>query len=214
MANRTFKVYGQAYAEAGDVTAVLTVGGVEVFNGALAHSDKDREGGPPTISDLQFQFELDEDTVGELSYSLEVTNGEFALGRTTYNGVPASTITSEWFAANAPDEGVLPTAAQTHLANTLGELKLGSTLYDALIAGTVTAPTTAQKDTIQTANTTKEFVNFKEDNDIRTNAQIDGVALDGWDDDELNRIGWPIIEEGSTFTCTWNLDPSTSFTQA
>ena len=43
MANRTFKVYGQAYAETGDVTAVLTVGGVEVFNGALAHSDKDRD---------------------------------------------------------------------------------------------------------------------------------------------------------------------------
>ena len=43
MANRTCRVYGQAYAETGDVTAVLTVGGVEVFNGALAHSDEDRE---------------------------------------------------------------------------------------------------------------------------------------------------------------------------
>ena len=191
MANRTFRVYGQAYAETGDVTAVLTVGGVEVFNGALAHSDNEIDG-QPTISDLQFQFELDEDTVGELSYSLEVTNGEFALGRTTYNGGPAPIITADWFAANAPDEGVLPTVAQTHIATTLGELKLGSTLYDALVAGTVTAPTDSQINTIQTVNTRDDFDEFKEDNDHNF---------------------WPVIDEGLTFTCTWNLDPSTNMTE-
>ena len=214
MANRTFRVYGQAYAEEGDVTAVLTVGGVEVFNGALAHSDEDRDGGEPTVSDLQFQFELDENTVGELSYSLEVTNGEFALGRTTYNGVPAPIVTGDWVNANIPDATNVTAEAQAHVANTLGELKLGSTIYDALVAGTLTAPSTAQLTTINTVNSTNDFTAFKEDNDIRTNAQIDGEALDGWDDDELNRIGWPIIDEGSTFTCTWNLDPSTSFTQS
>ena len=210
MANRTFRVYGQAYAETGDVTAVLTVGGVEVFNGALAHSDEDREDGPPTVSDLQFQFELDENTVGELSYSLEVTNGEFALGRTTYNGVNEFTVDTSWINANIPDATNVSAEAQAHLANTLGELKLGSTLYDAMIAGTLTAPTNTQINSISTVNTTKDFTVFEEDNDIRTNAQIDGVALEGWDDDALSRTGWPIIEAGSTFTCTWNLDPSTN----
>ena len=214
MANRTFRVYGQAYAETGDVTAVLTVGGVEVFNGALAHSDTDREGGQPTTSDLQFQFVLDEDTVGELSYSLEVTNGEFSLGRTTYNGVPELTVAGTWIRDNIPDATSVTAEAQTYVANTLGELKLGSTLYDALIAGSLTAPTESQLNSINTVNATNNFSVFKEDNDVRTNAQLDGVALEGWDDEELNRIGWPIIPEGSTFTCTWNLDRSTSFTPA
>ena len=209
MANRTFRVYGQAYAEEGDVTAVLTVGGVEVFNGALAHSDNEIDG-PPTVSDLQFQFELDENTVGELSYSLEVTNGDFALGRTTYNGCPEPILNSDWIEANVEDTSVLPANAQTYIAEQLGELKLGSALYDALIAGNVTNPTSGQTNTINTVNTTNNFGTFKEDNDARTNAQIDGVALEGWDDDVLSRTGWPIIEEGSTFTCTWNLDPSTS----
>ena len=211
MANRTFKVYGQAYAETGDVTAVLTVGGVEVFNGALAHSDEDRDGGPPTISDLQFQFELDEATVGELSYSLEVTNGEFALGETEYNGVPTPIITPAWFTDNAPDSSNVSTAAQTHLATTIGETKLGSTLYDALVAGTLTAPTEEQLTAIATANTTTNFDTFKQANDARANALIDGEAIEGWTDDN-DQSFWPIIEEGSTFTCTWNLDPSTNMT--
>ena len=192
MANRTFRVYGQAYAETGDVTAVLTVGGVEVFNGALAHSDHEIDG-QPTVSDLQFQFELDEDTVGELSYSLEVTNGEFALGRTTYNGVNEFTVDNSWIVANIPDSTNVSTAAQTHLATTIGEDRLGSTLYNALVAGTLTAPTEEQLTAIDTANTTKDFTVSEEDNDIRTNAQIDGVALEGWDDYALSRTGWPII---------------------
>ena len=208
MANRTFRVYGQAYAETGDVTAVLTVGGVEVFNGALAHSDNEIID-QPTVSDLQFQFELDENTTGELSYSLEVTNGEFALGRTTYNGVPTPIVTNEWFTANAPDEGVLPTAAQTHIANTLGELKLGSTLYDAMIAGTLPTPTQSQLNSIDTVNRPIDFTVFREDNDVRSNALIDGEAIEGWTD-ENDESFWPIIPAGSTFTCTWNLDPATN----
>ena len=209
MANRTFRVYGQAYAETGDVTAVLTVGGVEVFNGALAHSDEDREDGPPTVSDLQFQFELDENTVGELSYSLEVTNGEFALGRTTYNGVNEFTVDTSWINANIPDATNVSAEAQAHLANTLGELKLGSTIYDALVAGSLGDPSDAQEDTIEAVNTTTDFDTFLEDNDVRTNALIDGEAIGGWTD-ENDTMFWPIIEEGSTFTCTWNLDPSTN----
>ena len=209
MANRTFRVYGQAYAETGDVTAVLTVGGVEVFNGALAHSDNEIDG-QPTVSDLQFQFELDENTTGELVYSLEVTNGEFALGRTTYNGSPGDAIvTNDWFSSNAPDATNVSAAAQTHIANTLGELKLGSTLYDALIAGSVPTPTDSQINTIQTVNHPIDFTVFREDNDVRTNALIDGEAIDGWSDDNDESF-WPIIPAGSTFTCTWNLDPTSN----
>ena len=208
MANRTFRVYGQAYAETGDVTAVLTVGGVEVFNGALAHSDTDRESGQPTTSDLQFQFELDEATVGELSYSLEVTNGEFCLGQTEYNGVPGQLITNEWAEDNVTDNNNLSTTAQTHIATTLGEAKLGSTIYDALIAGTLADPSDEQDQVIHDASAITDFDTFAAGNDVRTNAQLDGVALEGWDDNTVSRTGWPIIGEGETFTCTWNLDPS------
>ena len=209
MANRTFRVYGQAYAETGDVTAVLTVGGVEVFNGALAHSDEDRDGGQPTTSDLQFQFVLDEDTVGELSYSLEVTNGEFALGPTTYNGVPKLLLTPEWALANVTDNNNLSTSAQTHIATTIGETKLGSTIYNALIAGTLADPSDAQDQVIHAASNITDFDTFKAANDTRTNALIDGAAIAEWTE-ENDQSFWPIIGEGSTFTCTWNLDPSTN----
>jgi len=80
MANRTFKVYGQAYASAGDVTAVLTVGGVEVFNGAVNDSTTVRSGQPDTNNHL-FSFTLDEATTGNLAYSLTATGGELCLGK-------------------------------------------------------------------------------------------------------------------------------------
>ena len=47
-------------------------------------------------------------------------------------------------------------------------------------------------------------------NDTRTNGQVNGVALAEWDDDTVNKGNWPILEDGDAFTCTWNLDPTTS----
>jgi len=210
MANRTFKVYGQAYAEAGDVTAVLSVGGVEVFNGAVNDSTTDREGNPPDTSNLLFTYTLDEATTGNLAYSLAVSGGELCLGRTKYNGVTGLTIPQSWMDANIPDPTAISAEAQTYVANTIGESALGSDIYNAFIAGTLTNPTDEQNTAIIAANTNStDFTVYGSDNDERSSAQIDGVALEGWDDATVNTNNWPIIPDGSTFTCTWNLDPST-----
>ena len=85
MANRTFKVYGQAYAEAGDVTAVLSVGGVEVFNGTVSDSTTNRNGNPPDTSNLLFTYTLDE-ALQEWKIQPEVidSSNEFTL-RTLFN---------------------------------------------------------------------------------------------------------------------------------
>jgi len=209
MANRTFKVYGQAYAESGDVTAVLTVGGTEVFNGTVNDSTTVRDGEPTTENHL-FSFELDENTTGNLSYSLAVSGGELCLGPTHANGTPKPILTASWVDTNIPDATNVSAAAQAHVANTLGESALGTDLYNALLAGTVTQATDEQNTAIYAANIQNDFTNFFQCDDIRESAQIDGVAVD-WSTDEAKKQNWVIIEDGSTFTCTWNFSPETIY---
>jgi len=210
MANRTFKVYGQAYAASGDVSVVLNVGGVEVFNGAVSDSTTVREGAP-TVENLLFQFEMDEEVQGGQSYSLTVAGGELCLGQTYYNGISAYVISRSWFEENVTDANNVSAAAQAHIANTLGAEKLGADLHSALLAGTVTAPTAEQNAVLATANlVSKDWTVFSSANDTRTGAAINGESIDGWTDVATNMGHWPILEDGAVFTCTWNIDPSTS----
>ena len=210
MANRTFKVYGQAYAASGDVSVVLNVGGVEVFNGAVSDSTTVREGAP-TVENLLFQFEMDEEVQGGQSYSLTVAGGELCLGQTFYNGISAYVISRSWFEENVTDANNVSAAAQAHIANTLGAEKLGADLHSALLAGTVTAPTAEQNAVLETANlVSKDWTAFGSANDTRTGAAINGESIDGWTDVATNMGHWPILEDGAVFTCTWNIDPSTS----
>ena len=210
MANRTFKVYGQAYAASGDVTAVLSVGGVEVFNGAVNDSSTVRNGQPTTSNPL-FTYTLDEATTGDLAYSLTATGGELCLGQTEYNGIANQTIPNSWFASNVPDSTAVTAEAQTYIANTIGESALGSTIYDALIAGTLTNLTDEQDADIVTANAiATDFTVYGKANDTRANGQIDGSSMAEWNDDAVNKANWPILEDGQAFTCTWNLDPTTA----
>jgi hypothetical protein len=208
MANRTFKVYGQAYASAGDVTAVLTVGGVEVFNGAVNDSTTVRDG-QPTINNHLFSFTLDEATTGNLAYSLTATGGELCLGQTQYNGAKIAKLSDEWVASNIPDVTAVSTAAQTHIATELGETALGTDLYNALVAGTVTNPSDAQNATLAEAVMQTDWTTYVTSNDVRANGQIDGVAMVDWEDDAVNTGNWPILEDGQVFTCTWNHTPDT-----
>lgn len=208
MANRTFKVYGQAYASEGDVTAVLTVGGVEVFNGAVNDSTTVRDGQPTTTNHL-FSFTLDEATTGEMAYSLAVTGGELCLGQTEYNYAKTPVISREWFDANIPDNQAVSTAAQTHIATTLGETALTTPYYNKLVAGTSTAITPEEDAILTEANLQASSTVYVVSDDTRVNAQIDGVDMVGWDDDTVNKANWPIIEDGQVFTCTWNHTPDT-----
>jgi len=208
MANRTFKVYGQAYAPAGDVTAVLTVGGVEVFNGAVNDSTTVRDGQPTTNNHL-FTFTLDEATTGEMAYSLTATGGELCLGLTEYNYAKTPVISKEWFDANIPDNQAVSTAAQTHIATELGETALTTTYYNKLVAGTSTAITAEEDAILLEANLQASPTVYVTADDVRTNAQIDGVDMVDWDDDAVNKGNWPILEDGQVFTCTWNHTPDT-----
>ena len=213
MDNRTFKVYGQAYAESGDVTATLTIAGQVVFNGPVLDSTTVRDGQPRT-SNLLFEYKLLASQIGKLSYSLAISGGELCLGRTKYNLLPVAILTETWIDQNIPDLTNVSTSAQTHMASTFGEDRLGSTIYDALVAGSLTTPTDEQLQVLIEANNTQgpEDV-FKWDNDDRKNALIDGEEIEGWAM-RWSPSWWPIIDDGSTFTCNWNLDPSTSFTQS
>lgn len=210
MANRTFKVYGQAYAASGDVSVVLNVGGVEVFNGAVNDSTTVRNG-PPTTNNLLFTYTLDEETTGGLAYSLAVSGGELCLGQTFYNGITTQKLDVAWMEANVPDPDNVSAAAQTHIATTLGESALGTDLYNAMIAGTASNPTDAQKAKFEEANTVvTDHTAYGTAHDTRTNAEIDGTPIVGWNDAAINMGDWPIIADGSTFTCTWALDPATT----
>ena len=209
MANRTFKVYGQAYAESGDVTAVLTVGGTEVFNGAVNDSTTVRSGPPDTTNHL-FSFTLDENTTGNLSYSLNVSGGELCLGPTEYNGVKSQIIADDNEFFSITGAGTLE-QQQTYSAQ-IGESNLGTALYNKMQAGTATAD---DADAILAANKNgaRNFgtaeADFVTADDTRTSAQVDGEALPDWNNAEVNTKNWVIIEDGSTFTCTWSFDPDT-----
>ena len=208
MANRTFKVYGQAYAASGDVNVVLTVGGTEVFNGAVNDSTTSRSGQPQTENHL-FTFTLDENTTGDLSYSLAVTGGELCLGPTKHNGhktpiVPDSELrTTEW---NPPGSAEL----MEDISTRIGETYLGTDLYNALQAGTAG---TDVGDAVLEANLNGPRNFGTTDADIgncwceRTGAQIDGVDIPGWALADTNKQAWAIIQDGETFTCTWKFDP-------
>ena len=213
MANRTFKVYGQAYAEAGDVTATLTVGGVQVFNGAVNDSTTVRDGAPDTENHL-FTFILDENTTGDLSYSLAVSGGELCLGPTSYNGAVIQTpvIPQSWFDANMPDNTNVSAEAQDYMADQYGEVKLGTTLYNKMKAGTLSSYYEgADADTLVAANitTNTEWSGYYRADDVKSSAQVDGQSL-SWTDEE-SKQNWAIIEDGQTFTCTWKFSPATVF---
>ena len=207
MDNRRFKVYGQAYAEQGDVVATLTIAGQVVFDGPVLDSTTVRDGQPRT-SNLLFEYELPVSQIGKLSYSLAISGGELCLGRTQYNLLPVAILNGTWIDQNTPDLTNISTSAQTHLATELGEDKLGSDIYNALIAGSLTSPSDEQLQIMIKANTTIGPIDvFKYDNDDRRNALIDGEEIEGWAM-RWSPSWWPIIDNGSAFTCIWNLDPS------
>jgi len=208
MANRTFKVYGQAYASSGDVTAVLSVGGVEVFNGTVSDSTTVRDG-QPTTENLLFSYTLDEATTGVLAYSLTATGGELCVGPTHYNYAKVRLINKTWIDANIPDDTNVSAEAQTYIASTLGETALTTVYYNKLVAGNATTPTDAEKALVQAANTPATSTVYVISDDTRASAQIDSVAMVDWNNDAVNKINWPVLEDGSVFTCTWTHTPDT-----
>jgi len=211
MANRTFKVYGQAYAASGDVSVTMSVGGTQVFSGAVNDSTTVRSGNPTTENHL-WTYTLDENTVGDLAVSIAVSGGELCLGPTFHNGRtdPYITDTAQAEAYGLSDNTTnLSAEAQTWTAGQIGEAALDAQkagLHAKLVAGTATAAD--DFDDVKAANTSKKnWDDFVLDNDVRDNPQLNGAAYTLMDDDEVSRSYWPILQDGDTFTYTWKFSP-------
>ena len=214
MATRTFKVYGQAYSASGDVSVVMTVGGTEVFNGAVSDSTTVREG-QPTVENHLWTYEMDENVTGELAVSIAVTGGELCLGPTHHNLKSGPYIPIEWFTSEECDKN-WSAADQTYMSTHVPQSALDSVqsgLYDKLVAGTATA---ADNDDFFTANMTGPGVvdEFEPINDIRDNLAINGdlsagdIAPAATDEDKAS--WWPIVQDSDTLTYTWVFDPDSS----
>jgi len=212
MANRTFKVYGQAYAASDDVNVTMTVNGTQVFSGAVNDSSTVRSG-PPNIQNHLWTYELDENTTGNLTVSVAVTGGELCLGPTTNNHARKEIVPQSWMDAHQA-EG-LTAANQTHLATEIGQTLLDAEqagLYDKLVAGTATE---ADATDITNANAKGDGGTdyYQPINDVRNTLAINGdpsaapIASAVQDNEQSG--WWPILQDGDTLTYTWAFDPYT-----
>jgi len=212
MANRTFKMFGSAYAASGDVTVTVTVDGIQRYNSTVTTSDTPRDGQPTTQSEL-LSFTMDETVTGDKSLSVAVSGGELTMGNWQCNGAHNEIMDIHTMGAN--NGGTFSSAEQNTIATTIGETKLNAQqagLYAKLTGGTATSD---DGDDIQAANNTgalntTDYVWLTEANDKKTNPQIDGVAVEGgMGDDNLDSAQWwPIIGDGETFTATWSITPT------
>ncbi|NDB64535.1 MAG: hypothetical protein EB168_02540 [Euryarchaeota archaeon] len=205
MANRTFRVYGQAYAESGDVSVVMSVNGTQVFSGNVSDSSTVRNGAAPTTENHLWSWDLDEDTLGDLTVSITATGGELCIGPMDCNRVKTGQIIPpSWFQTNVepyyPDN--VSAENQQYIATQLGTA-LGTDLHAALAAGTKTGELTqAEKDAIRAANRVTDNTTYRRQQEIRESVQINGADI-GWTTDAEKEGNWPILSDGDVLTYTW-----------
>ena len=204
MANRTFKVYGQAYAPSGSVSATVSVNGSQVFSGDVTTSNTPRDGAPVGNTQL-LSFDLDE-AVTNLSVSVAVSGGELCWGKTVTNGGTDYRISVN-YADSIADMTNITADEQTAVA-AIGEANLGTTLYNALTSGTLTNPTEEQKTAIANANKFTDWSNdYVHALGALTNPQVNGSAWSGWDADTMGEGAIFILADGDTLTYTWTVNP-------
>ena len=207
---RTFKQYGCAHDTSGSLNVVVTVGGVEVYNGAVtADTDAHVDGDKP--ENELFSFELDEAVSGDTSWEVTVTGtddtADLGLGKLECNGVghPNVTIPLSYFLDKAKangDDWSVPFSAedQAYIANTVGETRLGTEVYNKLLAGT--SQPTVDAPVIMVANEEEgeDLTHFMRVDKTLSNGQLNGEAYD------VTPEGmWPIVGNGETLTMTANL---------
>jgi len=100
MANRTYKMMGDARSSTEALNVVLTIGGAEVYNGSVTAANTAFDGTADNITEL-FTFELDDGTTGDTAWSCAVTgpvDGVLVLQYIWCNLVePDVTIATSWF---------------------------------------------------------------------------------------------------------------------
>ena len=209
MANRTYKVFGCAHDTSGSLNVVLSVGGAEVYNGAVSAETTPHTETPLAENEL-FSYELDEATSGNQSWSITTTgtdeSSQLWIGPIKCNNVrPNMTMDLEYFTDRMapiadPTSETFTADEQAHIANTLGETALGTTVYNKLLAGTSYPQDDAA--VIMNANELegKDADVWYVTGETKTNGQKDGEAYD------VTPEGcWPGVNGGETLTMTIDL---------
>ena len=209
MANRTFKIFGSAYATSGDVTVTVTVDGAQVYNGTVATSDTPRSGAPTEQAEM-LSFTMDENVTGNKSLQVDVSGGEFVMGSWQCNG--AHNHIMDLLSMAEANGGTFSAGEQATIASTIGQTKLDAQsagLYDKLVAGTATSddgPAIALANNTGDLNLT-DYVWLTQANDKKASAQVNGVSQSAWDDELTSAQNWLILQDGDTFTATWSITP-------
>ena len=210
MANRTFKVFGSAYAPSGDVSVTITVDGAQVYNGTVTTSDTPRDGQPTTQTEI-LSFTLDETVVGDKPLVITTSGGEFVMGNWQCNG--AHNEIMDLLTMAEANGGTFSPAEQATVASTIGQTALDAQsagLYDKLVAGTATSddgPAIALANNTGALNTT-DYVWLTQSNDKKSSAQVNGVSQPDWDDALTSAQNWLVLQDGDTFTATWSITPT------
>ena len=201
MANRTFKQFGAGYDSAGSMNVVLTIGGSEVYNGAVTVGTENIYGTDLSESEL-FSFQLDDSVSGDVAWQISVTGTDHTsklwLGEMSSNLIrPTETVTWETQVALIATHGAgaIPLSDQQNYANSIGQTRLDAQkagLYDLLQAGNTTAAdhgyyvVAANED----AGTKQEGAYFPITRTL-SNGVRDGEAYD------VSTSGsWPLIKSG------------------
>lgn len=206
---RNFKLYGCAHDASGSVNVALSIGGTEVFNGAVtARTDAHAEGEEYEVDEL-LSFDLADDVSGDTAWSVTVTGSEdsasLAIGPLKANNYRTNmTVPLEYFMdkiiANSYDLTVPFTAEE--------QVYIDTQLGDALPAGVRTklqAGTSVPFDdgtAVMLANELDgvDSAVYGDVTVVYSNGQIDGSAYDVTVADM-----WPTFTDGQTLTMTANL---------
>lgn len=214
MADRTFKLHGVGYDSAGSVNVILSIGGVEKFNGAVSVGTTNIFGSDMTPTEL-LSFTLDDSVTGDTTWVISMT-GTDHTSKLWLKGLSANltknnmVIDYDWFStkllAHGGDVATTPLAAedQTHIANTIGQSALDAAqagLYNKLVAGTAVPGDHGYY--ISQANEAaggKQTAHYEACNWTLSNGVRDSEAYD------VTSTGmWPRIGSGSTLNMTVGL---------
>lgn len=80
MANRTVKLYGELSSPTGSVTAIINFNNQQVFSGAINTSDAELPSSPESTTVIA-TFDVDEEIVGSVPFSVSVTGGAIMAQR-------------------------------------------------------------------------------------------------------------------------------------
>jgi len=206
---RNFKLYGCAHDTSGSVNVALSIGGTEVFNGAVtARTDAHTEGEEYEVDEL-LSFDLADDVSGDTAWSVTLTGSEstasLAIGQLKSNNYRTNmTVPLEYFMdkiiANSYDLTIPFTAEeQTYIDTQLGDA-LPADVRTKLQAGTSVPFDDATA--VMLANEL-DGVDPNVYGDVivaYSNGQLDGIEYD-----VTVPNMWPNIQDGQTLTMTANL---------